>query len=85
MDYSDQDWNTFAKSLKLLPDAAVTQTLAVAEQGEAAFQTWESVWANAAAAMGVPREFAAFDSRSTREIAAAFFKAEAVRRGLTSR
>jgi len=82
MDYADNDWNTFAKSLSLLPDDMLRVVLNTGSQGEAALQAWEDAWAKAGEAFGMTSASTTSNNRMVREIMAAFYKAEGVRRGL---
>lgn len=81
MDYSDQDWNAYAKSLKLVPDEALRHMLAVAPHAEVALGQWEEFWKQSALGLPIPNEAAMKANRAWREIFYAFTRAEAASRG----
>ena len=83
MDYTQQDWNTFAKGLMLLPDDALRAMLEGAAQGEATLGAWEDAWKSAAAAFGFSNEELMRNNRSLREIGLAFVRAEVARRKMS--
>jgi hypothetical protein len=83
MDYTQQDWNSFAKGLMLLPDEALRAMLDGATQGEATLGVWEDAWKSAAAAFGFSNEELMRNNRPMREIGVAFVRAEAARRKMS--
>ena len=76
------DWNAFARLLPNVPDEVVVQMVRAAPQGEAIFEAWETAWKSASGAIGVPTEKLVANNRAFRSVIAAFYKAEAARRGL---
>lgn len=76
------DWNAFAKLLPNIPDDVVVQMVRAAPQGEAVFEAWENAWKSATGAIGIPSEKLIAGNRAFRSVIAAFYKAEASRRGL---
>lgn len=76
------DWNAFAKLLPNVPDEVVVQMVRAAPQGEAVFEAWENAWKTATGAIGIPTEKLVASNRAFRVVIAAFYKAEAERRGL---
>ena len=76
------DWNAFAKLLPNVPDEVVAQMVRAAPQGEAMLEAWETAWKAATGAIGVPTEQIVASNRAFRSVIAAFYKAEAARRGL---
>lgn len=76
------DWNAFAKLLPNIPDEVVVQMVRAGPQGESVFEAWENAWQSASNAMGFPSEKLVANNRAFRSVIAAFYKAEAARRGL---
>ena len=83
MDYTQQDWNSFAKGLMLLPDDALKAMLEGASSGEAALGAWEDAWKSTAAAFGFGNDELLKNNRMIREIGMAFVRAEAARRHMS--
>ena len=76
------DWNSFAKLLPAIPDEVIVQMVRAAPQGEAVFEAWENAWKTASSALGLQSEKLVEGNRAFRSVIAAFYKAEAARRGL---
>lgn len=76
------DWNAFAKLLPSIPDEVIVQMVRAAPQGEAVFEAWENAWNAASTAMGLQSQKLVAGNRAFRSVIAAFYKAEAARRGL---
>jgi hypothetical protein len=82
-EFPKYDWNAVAAGLPAIPDAVIRATLEAAPQSETLFGAWESMWKQASATMGLPTDDLIEQSKIAREVFVGFFKAEALRRGLS--
>lgn len=82
-DFPKYDWNSVAAGMPAIPDAVIRTTLEAAPNSETLLGTWEAMWKQASASMGLPTEDLIMQNKIIREVLLGFFKAEAMRRGLS--
>jgi len=83
-EFPKYDWNSVAAGMQIVPDEAIKLALSNAENVDAMFSAWENVWKQGMAAMGLPSDQMLAQSKMLREVLLGFYKAEAIRRGLTA-
>ena len=81
-DFPKYDWNAVAAGVQMLPDEAIRLPLENASNVDAFFATWETVWMQGLAAMGVPTDEMTLQGKMLREVLLGFYRAEALRRKL---
>jgi len=69
--------------MQLVPDEAVKLALTNAQNVDAMFAAWENVWKQGMSAMGLPTDEMMAQSKMLREVLLGFYKAEAIRRGIS--
>jgi hypothetical protein len=82
-DFPKYDWNSVAVGIQLVPDEGIKMALANAHNVDAMFAAWENVWKQGMAAMGLPTDELVAQSKMLREVLLGFYKAEAIRRGIS--
>jgi hypothetical protein len=82
-DFPKYDWNSVAAGMQIVPDEAIKLALANAENVDAMFSAWENVWKQGMSAMGLPSDEMLSQSKMLREVLLGFYKAEAIRRGIS--
>jgi hypothetical protein len=81
-DFPKYDWNSVALGMPAIPDAVIRATLDAAPNTDTLMSTWEAMWKQASASMGLPTEDLIMQNKIIREVLLGFFRAEAMRRGL---
>jgi hypothetical protein len=82
-DFPKYDWNSVAVGMQLVPDEAIKTALKGAQNVDALFTAWENIWKQGMASMGLPTDEMLAQSKMLREVLLGFYKAEAIRRGLS--
>jgi hypothetical protein len=82
-DFPKYDWNSVAVGMQLVPDEAIKLALTNAQNVDAMFAAWENVWKQGMQAMGLPTDEMLAQSKMLREVLLGFYKAEAIRRGIS--
>jgi 2'-5' RNA ligase len=82
-DFPKYDWNSVAVGMQLVPDEAIKLALTNAQNVDAMFAAWENVWKQGMQSMGLPTDEMLAQSKMLREVLLGFYKAEAIRRGIS--
>lgn len=81
-DFPKYDYNAVAAGVQMLPDEAIRMALQSAPNFDAVFASWEALWKQGLAAMGIPSDDLTLQNKMFREILLGFYRAEALRRSL---
>lgn len=76
------DWNTVAAGMQVVPDDVIRIALSNSAGTDTLYSTWETMWRQGFAAVGIPTDDLALQGKMVREVMLGFYRAEALRRGL---
>lgn len=76
------DWNAVAAGMQFVPAEAIKVALEAGPGFDALRESWETIWKQGLAAMGLPSDDVTLHNKMVGEIMLGFYKAEALRRGI---